>query len=275
VTDTAASKNEVSSSFALASSSTGSLADTVIRVLNSVGLDAGKYEARLQEARSALLVSIGVGGTEPLDGYSPDWTFEGKPFDAGMAALLAHAAFESYNDPAGGKWEVHQDGTRSAYLSPDFIREMYAGILMVKLRNLSLATRADSESSSPSTPASATGSRRSSSPGANSVSSKTGGDNASRQNDNASGWSQAAKSAFGVGEGPDSYLRWMGLGGGEEKRQGREAEAPMGTKTLQLQQHTARVRLELPNCVHAADSEARVIVPGAGGAGSNSQKFTI
>jgi hypothetical protein len=272
MTDSAASKNEVSSSFALASSSTGSLADTVIRVLNSLGLDAGKYEGRLQEARSALLVSIGVGGTEPLDGYSPDWTFEGKPFDAGMAALLAHAAFESYNDPAGGKWEVHQDGTRSAYLSPDFIREMYAGILMVKLRNLSLATRADSESSSPSTPASATVSRRSSSPGANSVSSKTGGDIASRQNDNASGWSQAAKSAFGVGEGPDSYLRWMGLGGGEEKRQGREAEAPMGTKTLQLQQRTARVRLELPNCVHAADSEARVIVPGAGGAGSKFSK---
>ena len=37
-----------------------------------------------------------------------DWTREGKPFDAGLAALLAHAAFESYNDPAGGKWEVHQ-----------------------------------------------------------------------------------------------------------------------------------------------------------------------
>jgi len=86
VTDSAASNNEVSSSFALASSSTGSLADTVIRVLNSVGLDAGKYEARLQEARSALLVSIGVGGAEPLDGYSPDWTSKGKPFDAGMAA---------------------------------------------------------------------------------------------------------------------------------------------------------------------------------------------
>jgi hypothetical protein len=188
-----------------------------------------------------------------------------------MAALLAHAAFESYNDPAGGKWEVHQDGTRSAYLSPDFIREMYAGILMVKLRNLSL-TRAESSTSAP---ASATVSRRSSSPGANSVSSKTGGDNASRQSDNASGWSQAAKSAFGVGEGPDAYLRWMGLGAGEEKRQGREAEVPMGTKTLQLQQRTARVRLELPNCVHAADSESRVIVPGAGGAGNKFSKYAI
>ena len=71
VADGVAAQTEVSSSFALASSSTGSLADTVIRVLNSVGLDAGKYERRLEEARSALLVSIGVGGTEPLDGYAP------------------------------------------------------------------------------------------------------------------------------------------------------------------------------------------------------------
>ena len=68
--------------------------------------DAPKYEQRLEEARSSLLQSIGVGGAEPLDGYEPDWASKGKAFDANMAALLAHAAFESYNDPAGGKWEV-------------------------------------------------------------------------------------------------------------------------------------------------------------------------
>ena len=41
-----------------------------------------------------------------------------------ISHITYHAAFESYNDPAGGKWEVHTDGTRSAYLSPDFIREV-------------------------------------------------------------------------------------------------------------------------------------------------------
>ena len=126
------------SSFELVSSSSGSLADSVIRVLNSLGLDAGKYEQRLADARTTLLQSIGVGGTEALDGYAPPWVSQDAPvFDVGMAVLLAHAAFESYNDPIGGKWEVHPDGTRSAYLSPDFIRQLYDGILQVTVGNLS------------------------------------------------------------------------------------------------------------------------------------------
>lgn len=148
---TLAGPAEAGSSFALASSSTGSLADSVIRVLNTLGLDAGKYEQRLEEAQMSLLQSIGVGGAEPLDGYDPDWASQDSPFDAGMAALLAHAAFESYNNPAGGKWETHPDGTRSAYLSPDFIREIYDGILTIQIRNLSFEASVDDDASDAST----------------------------------------------------------------------------------------------------------------------------
>jgi hypothetical protein len=227
--------NEVSSSFALVSSSTGSLADSLIRVFNSLGLDAGKYEERLADARTSLLQSIGVGGAEPLDGYDPDWASKDIPFDAGMAALLAHAAFESYNDPAGGKWEMHVDGTRSAYLSPDFVRELYQGILMVKVCNLSFdAPTVDNDRQ-----------RSWRGGGGNSKSSSTLVSN---------GRSTKSKKGGAADQGEVAALEWAG------GKMMSSASMNSSSKTLLQQQRKGLVRLQLPNCVHAVEAEAGVAV---------------
>ena len=100
---------------------------------------------------------------------------------------------------------------------------MYDGILMVTLRNLSLDP--------PPTPSPASLAK------------------------------PALESSWGGGEGPDAYLQWMGLGAGEERRQGREGEAwvgsdgvaaaaiKRGTKTLQVCLLQARLRLCVCVCV--------------------------
>ena len=253
----AGGSGEVGSSFALASSSTGSLADSVIRVLNSLGLDAGKYEQRLEEAQMSLLQSIGVGGAEPFEGYDPEWASQDSAFDAGMAALLAHAAFESYNNPAGGKWETHPDGTRSAYLSPDFIREMYDGILSVQIRNLSFepSPGADDESRA----------------SLSSSSSSSAGDSSST-----SSWANYLGLTGKMGSTDSSGSAY---GGAEDvaKQEVVDADAGVasgvlpsavlrkGTRTLQTQRRKGMISLSLPNSRLEVDAEASVPLAPQGG----------
>uniref|UniRef100_A0A6U5YV40 Uncharacterized protein n=1 Tax=Guillardia theta TaxID=55529 RepID=A0A6U5YV40_GUITH len=132
-------------SFALASSSSGSLADAVVRLFKSVGLDSAAYEQKLEEAKVTLLQSIGVGSKGPLDEYSPDWQ-QAPKFDMSLAAVMAHYAFESYNYPVDGRWEEHLDGTRTCYLSPDIVRSLYDGIICMKIAKLRQSAHADDKS---------------------------------------------------------------------------------------------------------------------------------
>ena len=54
-------------------------------------------------------------------------------FDLSAACGLAGYAFESYNAPSGGRWERGADGCDVAFSSPSFVRECYAGALVVRV----------------------------------------------------------------------------------------------------------------------------------------------
>ena len=120
-------------SFALASSVSGTVASAVGSTLRSLGLDAADYDKQLEEARKALLQSIGVGVDSRMDVYTPDFG-DWPRFDMSLAIQLAEYAFDSYNNPAGGRWVLHSDGARTAYLSADLIKNLYSGVLMIEVQ---------------------------------------------------------------------------------------------------------------------------------------------
>lgn len=57
-------------------------------------------------------------------------------FNVSTATLAAGFAFEAYNEPSqnDARWERGADGIDVAFLSEDFAREVYDGILEVRLR---------------------------------------------------------------------------------------------------------------------------------------------
>ncbi|VVB01295.1 unnamed protein product [Arabis nemorensis] len=61
---------------------------------------------------------------------------ERPPFDINLAVILAGFAFESYTTPPGniGKREVNAAGCNTLYLSESFVREIYDGQLLIKLK---------------------------------------------------------------------------------------------------------------------------------------------
>lgn len=127
------SVDEVSNRIAKASSAGGTVASAVGATLRSLGLDSKDYDEQLEDARRALLQSIGVGSV-PSAAYRDDWS--GWPsFDMPLAIQMAEYAFDSYNNPAeGSRWVAHPDGSRTSYLSANLIRTLYSGILMIEVK---------------------------------------------------------------------------------------------------------------------------------------------
>eukprot|EP00953_Heterococcus_sp_UTEX-ZZ885_P041356 21104-Heterococcus_DN1.PRE.3 len=68
-----------------------------------------------------------------LDGSLAPTPVKQEPFSLETAVMLAGFAFESYNDPVDVKWNKHKDGSKLAYLSEDFIRQSFAGIMTVSI----------------------------------------------------------------------------------------------------------------------------------------------
>lgn len=54
-------------------------------------------------------------------------------FDMEAAAVSAGFAFESYNAPVGARWERGADGCDVAFASPGFVRDCYAGAVVVRV----------------------------------------------------------------------------------------------------------------------------------------------
>lgn len=58
---------------------------------------------------------------------------ESSAFDLEAAAVSAGFAFESYNAPVGARWERGAEGCDVAFASPSFVRECYAGAVVVRV----------------------------------------------------------------------------------------------------------------------------------------------
>eukprot|EP01041_Mallomonas_annulata_P008169 gene8169-16790_t len=76
---------------------------------------------------------------ENLDTFSDS----GSKFDIATAVILAAYAFESYNEPSIGKVSKGTDGCDITFMSSDFIRSFFNGVVMITLRKGKLIFKED------------------------------------------------------------------------------------------------------------------------------------
>lgn len=96
----------------------------------------GWLRADRQALRSALAAQSGD-GRAALPSFRGHQAAGGgaagpKRFDLALAVEMAGFAFETYNQPEGGRWEEGADGVKVAFTSDAFAAACYRGLLTVR-----------------------------------------------------------------------------------------------------------------------------------------------
>ncbi|PKI37375.1 hypothetical protein CRG98_042252 [Punica granatum] len=90
--------------------------------------------SRLRDARSSLRC-LSMANTE-IEAVESREQVERPPFDINLAVILAGFSFEAYTTPPEniGRHEGDAAGCKTVYLSESFVREIYDGQLLIKLK---------------------------------------------------------------------------------------------------------------------------------------------